>query len=301
MLDCGANAGVMAYGPLAWSTNKNLPYVAFPDLSVNTSYSGWSDGYIAHPDGAENFHGERRWLAIELEINYLGTNLNCGGEYQFVRNGGVLGLTGLPLTMVTAARDTEIRPITMRKQRFYLTPRDVWESTFHRSTVVGLSTAKRPVSPGDQVYDPEITGFAGASEQSDILFPYSSDTDTAPAHKGWNVGLVLRSAANGQDFQVSVRLAGEADLTEHSSYGNILTEGATNNSVVARAHPTEHALVTTMHAHASTAIKHSGGVDRHWFMTMLRDECAKLIPGAVAALGKGAVATLEKGLVSLSV
>lgn len=301
MLSCGADAGVMPYGPIACSTSKTIPYTNFPDLSVNTQFTGWTDGYIAHPDGAENFTGERRWLAVEIEVNYMGTALNCGGEYLFVRNGGVVGLCHLPLETMTSARDTEIRPITQKKQRFFLTPRNVWESSFHRSTSIGVTGGRIPTNPGDEGYDPEISGYCTGDVVSDICFPHTSASQAFPAHKGWNIGLVLHSAAAGQDFQVSVRLCGEVDLTEHSAYTNTITEGATNNAVVARANPTEHAVVTTMHAHANSAVKHAGGLDKKWFMNTLRDEVAKLIPGAMASLGKGLMGSLERGVAALGV
>lgn len=175
--------------------------------------SGWgtvfnpAEGY--YPTGSATFgnrFGERRWVGATFTIRYLGTALNAGGEITLVHDDTSGGCPG------GTANTLRAHP---RARRFAIPPNGNPVTINMVSTGAGIHFIDMPQ------FNTAGGGFDDTKLPGDIR-TYGIGAITTGAAKpefgrgdvplGWNVALMINSAANSQRFEVTLDIAYEGQL-----------------------------------------------------------------------------------------
>jgi len=204
--------------------------------------------------GYENVSGPRRWIAAKITVRFLGTALQAGTELFLYHNATMQGLMYTSqLNCMTNGRDCERATLTASKSvhTFHLFPRGIAEQDFQEAkSYANVGNVNQGTGANfNNFCDPDYFGTAqliadAAGNPSNFGDGYSP--------KGWNVGLVIASAAVNQPYEILIEFAYEGRFFFKYGGGSISSASVTAANDLS--HPNH---VTIPIPHEAALIAHS--------------------------------------------
>lgn len=182
--------------------------------TVGTLATGWS-GSTAATGGivpaSGNLTGLRRWVGMRVTVTFLGSNLNAGGEIYSVNDpdhGSILGSTTIGTLLARRHVRRHPMPSASKSITFNFVPQTSTEQSF-QSASQWLCLGNDP-SAIEDLMDPDVFGGYAAAA---TINPFHSNY----APKGWNLGIIMKSAVANQDYEVYFECLTEGEFRSMTS------------------------------------------------------------------------------------
>lgn len=225
------NALHMVLNPMRWCENTvfrgstvgaALPACTIGDLNMGNQPIPASYGATLAPSegnypttgaSAGNRFGYRRWVGATLQVRYLGTELNRGGEIILVSDSTAGGVVGSTPTQIMAHPRARRFPI---KSGGEATTVNFWPTGDAIDFINCPQWNTDGCAADDLVQIGDVRTYGTGNL---ILGAGGYGKNDVPL--GWNTAMVIRSAADTQIYEVTLCIRYEGELATVSLTGNI--------------------------------------------------------------------------------
>jgi hypothetical protein len=293
-----------AASPVYYTTTNWAGSLSTGLIPGNTGVAvGASAENAINTGGYQNASGPRRWVAAKITVRYLGTALNSGTELFLYHNATMQGLMNTTcLNALTTGRDSERVTLNASKSThsFLLFPRGIAETEFQEAKAfanvgnVGTGTGVAT----DNYVDPD---YWGSSTVINDAGGYPTMFGDGYSPKGWNIGLVMQSAAASQPYEVIVEIAYEGRFFNKYGGGTLNPSGITSITDMASPNhttipcPQDHGILSHV-ANKLAASRSADGLKTKSAVGIVKEAIDEIFPHLVKAginyAGQGIVAAL---------
>lgn len=193
-----------------------------------------TDGFLSVSTGAGNSFGKSRCVGMTFVIRYLGTELNRGGEVFIAENAEMINLVNsFTVQQIMTWSDTHKYLIGPDAIAHNHTGRCSQELDFQNGQI-WANAADSPASTAG------LQSVFGISSTLGATVAASTGPDTAP--QGWNLGILINSAAASQSFEVEIHAHYEGEFKFSTG------AAAYTHETIANANPAQFAAISAVTA-----------------------------------------------------